>query len=66
MNNYSEASIRYCNMLAPDSLNFEKPKSLDLSNQLAANSTTESESVDVEWIRHKSPPSRLVSHVYDE
>ena len=37
-------------MLAPDSLNFEKPKSLDLSNQLAANSTTESESVDVEWI----------------
>ena len=41
MNNYSEDSIRYCNMLAPDSLNFEKPKSLDLSNQLAANSTTE-------------------------
>ena len=50
MNNYSEDSIRYCNMLAPDSLNFEKPISLDLSNQLAANSTTESESVDVEWI----------------
>lgn len=24
MNNYSEDSIRYCNMLAPDSLNFEK------------------------------------------
>ena len=42
MNNYSEDSIRYCNMLAPDSLNFEKPKSLDLSNQLAANSPTES------------------------
>lgn len=50
MNNYSEDSIRYCNMLAPDSLNFEKPKSLDFPNQLAANSTTESESVDVEWI----------------
>lgn len=50
MNNYSEDSIRYCDMLAPDSLNFEKTKSLDLSNQLAANSTTESESIDVEWI----------------
>ena len=50
MNNYSEDSIRYCDMLAPDSLRYEKPKSLDLSNQLAANSTTESESVDVEWI----------------
>ena len=50
MNNYSEDSIRYCDMLAPDSLRCEKPKSLDLSNQLAANSTTESESVDVEWI----------------
>ena len=50
MNTYSEDSVRYCDMLAPDSLNFEKPKSLDLSNQLAANSTTESESVDVEWI----------------
>ena len=34
MNTYSEDSVRYCDMLAPDSLNFEKPKSLDLSNQL--------------------------------
>lgn len=42
--------MRLRNMLAPDSLRYEKPKSLDLSNQLAANSTTESESVDVEWI----------------
>ena len=50
MNTYSEDSVRYCDMLAPDSLNFEKPKSLDLSNQLAANSTMEDESVDVEWI----------------
>ena len=50
MNSYGEDSIRYCDMLAPDSLRYEKPKSLDLSNQLAANSTTESESVDVEWI----------------
>jgi hypothetical protein len=50
MDSYGEDSIRYCDMLAPDSLGYEKPKSLDLSNQLAANSTTESESVDVEWI----------------
>lgn len=48
MNSYGEDSIRYCDMLAPDSLRCEKPKSLDLSNQLAANSTAESESVDVE------------------
>ncbi len=44
------SSAHYCDMMAPDSLRYEKPKSLDLSNQLAANSTTESESVDVEWI----------------
>ena len=50
MNSYGEDSIRYCDMLVPDSLRYKKPKSLDLSNQLAANSTTESESVDVEWI----------------
>lgn len=50
MNTYNVDSVRYCDMLAPDSLNFEKPKSLDLSNQLAANSTMEDESVDVEWI----------------
>ncbi len=50
MDTYKENSIYYCDMLSPSSLNFEKPKSLDLSNQLTAKSTTENETVDVEWI----------------